>query len=89
MRGHGTFGFDFLACAADALFADFADILVARFIGFAGFVAGFGKLHHDEFAASAVLGVELHHGVGGGGGTGEKIEDDGIFINSNSHHFLY
>lgn len=73
LRGHGAFGFDFLACAADALFADFADVLVARFIGFAGFVAGFGKLHHDEFAVSTVLGVELHHGVGCGSGAGEEV----------------
>ena len=71
----GAFGFDFLACAADALFADFADVLVARFIGFAGFVAGFGEAEHDEFTVSAVFGVELHHGVGGGGRTGEEVED--------------
>ena len=80
LRGRGAFGFDFLACAADALFADFTDVLVTRFIGFAGFVAFFGKLNHDEFAVSAVLGVELHHGVGGGGRTGEEVEDDGILF---------
>ena len=33
-----------------------------------------GKLYADKAAVSAVLGVELHNGVGGGGGAGEKSQ---------------
>ena len=75
----GVFCFDFFACAANAFFADFGDGFVACFVGFAFFVADFGQLHHDEFALAAVFGVELHNGVGGGGGAGEEVEDDVIF----------
>ena len=67
LRGHGAFGFNLVSGTANALFADFADGLVTGFIGFACFVALFWQLHHDELAVSAVLGVELHDGVGGGG----------------------
>ncbi|MEF2800086.1 MAG: hypothetical protein U0N50_08540 [Christensenellales bacterium] len=59
----------------NALFADLADIFVACFVGFACFIALFWKLHHDEFAVSAVLSVELHNGVGGGGRAREEVED--------------
>ena len=67
MRGHGAFGLDLITGTANALFADFADVLVTCFVGFACFVTLFGELHHDEFAVSAVFGVKLHDGVGGGG----------------------
>ena len=76
--GIGVLGFDLVAGAADALFADLADILVARLVGLAGFIALFGKLHHNEFSVSAVLGVELHHRVGGSGRAGEEVEDEGV-----------
>ena len=76
LRGHGTFGLDLVSGAADALLADFTDGLVARFVGFACFIAFFGKLHHNELAVSAVLGVELHDCMGGGGGAGEEVEDN-------------
>ena len=67
--------FNLIPGAADALFADFADVLVACFVGFACFVALFGELHHDEFAVPAVLGVELHDSVGGGSRAREEVED--------------
>ena len=67
---------NFFSCSSDSLFSDFADIFVARFVGFALFVTGFGKLHHDEFAVSTILGVELHDGMGGGSGTREEVEDN-------------
>lgn len=54
------------------------------------FVTGFGKLHHDEFAVSAVLSVELHDSVGGGSGTGEEIKNDTIcFITCNIGQQLF
>ena len=68
---------------ADAFFADFADGFVARLVGFACFVTWLGKLHHDEFAASAVLGVELHDGMGGGGGAGEEVKNTIIIVCAN------
>ena len=71
-------GFDFIARAADALFADFADVFVARLVRFGFFIAGFGQLHHNEFAVTAVLGVQLHDSVGGGGRAGEEVEDNSI-----------
>ncbi len=37
-------------------------------------------LHQDEPAVAAVLPVQVQHGVGGGAGAGERVEDDGIFI---------
>ena len=67
LRGHGAFRLDLIPTTADALLANFADVLVACFVGFACFIALFRELHHDEFAVSAVLGVELHDGMGGGG----------------------
>ena len=73
-----VFFLNFFACAADALLADFADVLVARFVGFACFIALFGKLHHDKLAVSPVLSIELHHSVSSGGRAGEEIEDDRI-----------
>ncbi len=36
----------------------------------------------------AVLGVELHDGVGGGGGAGEEVEDNIISINVNIYKEL-
>ena len=71
---------DFIARAADALFADFADVFVARLVRFGFFIAGFGQLHHNEFAVTAVLGVQLHDSVGGGGRAGEEVEDDEVFF---------
>ena len=78
--GIGVLGFDLVTGAADALLADFADGLVAHFIGFTCFIALFGKLHHDKLAVSAVLGVELHDGVSGCGRAGEKVKNYGIVI---------
>lgn len=69
----GFFLNNFLPCATDTLLADVADCFVPSFVGFALFVTGFGQLHHDELAVAAILGVELHDGVGGGGGAGEEI----------------
>lgn len=76
LRGHGAFRLDLIPSAADALLAYFADVFVARLVGFACFVTWLGKLYHDEFAMSAVLGVELHDSVSGGSGTREKVEDN-------------
>ena len=70
---------NFFSCSSDSLFSDFADGLVARFVGFACFIALFGKLYHDEFAVSAVFGIDLHNCVSGGGGAGEEVEDDTVF----------
>lgn len=69
-------GLDFVARAANALLADLTDVLVPGFVGFAGLVTLFGKLHHDKLAMSAVLGVQLHDGMGSGGRAGEEIEND-------------
>ena len=80
LRGHGAFRLDLIPSAADALLADSADGFVACFVGFACFIALFGKLHHDEFAVSAVLGVELHDGMGSGGGAREEVEDNIFWI---------
>ena len=65
-----------LPCAADTLFADFTDVLVACFIGFACFIALLRELHHNEFAVSAILGVELHDSVGSGSGTREEVHNN-------------
>lgn len=48
---------NFFSCSSDSLFSDFADVFVARFVGFGFFVALLRELYHDEFAMSAVLGV--------------------------------
>ena len=80
MRGHGAFGLDLIPGAANALLADFTDGLVTCFIGFACFIAFFGKLYHNEFTVSAILSVELHDGMGGGGGAREEIEDNRVII---------
>ena len=66
-------GRDLRTRTADALFADLADVLVTS-LGL--LVTHLGQLHHDEFPATAVLGVELHHGMSGCGGTGEEVEND-------------
>ena len=71
-----NFRLDLFTGTANALLADFADVLVACFVGFACFIALFGDLHHDEFAVSAVLGIELHDSVGGGSGAGEKVKNN-------------
>ena len=73
----------------DALLADFADIRIACFIRLALFIADFRQLHHDEFAFAAILGVQLHHGVGGGGRAGEEVEDNGIFFPENLFELLF
>ena len=69
---------DFLSGAANALLADFADVLVTRLESLALFVAGFGQLHHDKLAVSAVLGVELHHRMGGSGRAGEEVHNNSV-----------
>ena len=61
--------------ATDALFADFADVEIARLVGFAGFVCFFRQLYHDELAVPAVFGVELHNSVGRGGRAGKEIKN--------------
>ena len=61
------FGLDLRTGAADALLTDFADVLVPGLVGFAVLGGGFGELNHDELAVSIVFGIELHHGMGGGG----------------------
>ena len=83
LGGQRAFFLDFLPSTADALLADFADILVACFMGFAFFIAGFRQLYHNEFAVAAILGVELHDRVGGGGGAGEEIHNDRIFVGNH------
>ena len=69
----GLFLDNFLPGSANALFADLADVLVACFIGFTLFVTFLRPLYHDEFTVAAVLGVELHHGMGGCGRSGEEV----------------
>lgn len=61
---------------SDALLADFADILVSSLVSLALFVAQFGKLHQNKAPVAAVLGVELHHRMGSGGGAGEEVKND-------------
>ena len=91
---HTQFFQYFFPRAADAFLADFGDGLVACFVGFAFFVADFGQLHHDELALAAIFGVELHDGVGGGGGAGEEVEDYVIFFRNkyiaypSGYHFV-
>ena len=84
-----VFFFDFLTGAADALFADFANVFVTCFEGFTVFVAGFGELYHDELAVPAVLGVELHDRVGSGGGAGEEVENDRVSFCCQIHTEFY
>ena len=74
---------DFLGSAADALFANLADIFVSRVVCFAFFTAYLGQLYHDKAAAAAVFCVELHDGMGGGGTAAEKVEDNVIKIKIN------
>ena len=69
---------------ADALFAYFRNGFVARLVGFGFFVARLWQLHHDELAIAAVFSVELHDGMGGGGGAGEEVEDDVSLIPWNN-----
>ena len=59
---------DLSARTADALFGDFGDVQITCFIRFGLLIGGFGQLDADTAAAAAVFGIELHHGVGGGGG---------------------
>ena len=51
---------------------------IARFIGFGFFIRRLGKLGEDKAAAAVfpIFGVQLHHGVGGCAGAGEKVEDE-------------
>ena len=67
----------------DALFADFADVLISCFIGFTLLIGQFGKLNHDILAITSIFGVELHDGVSGGSRAGEEIEDKGIHFCSH------
>ena len=66
-------GLDLVPRSADALFADLTDIFISSLEGLGLFITRFRQLHHDEFAAPAVLGVELHDRVGSGGRAGEEI----------------
>src|SRR4030042_3822593 len=59
----------------DAFLADVSYSFIARLEGFAVFRARFGELDEDKLAVDAVLRVQVKHSVGGGGGTGEKIEN--------------
>ena len=83
------FGLDFFTRPADALLADFADIIVARLSRFRAFGAGLRELYHDELAIAAVLGVELHNGVGGRGRAGEEIQRKRVLICSKEKHLFY
>ena len=67
LRSQRTILFNFLSGTANALFADFADVLITSFIGFALFVRRFGELDHNKLAVSTIFGVQLHNGVGGSG----------------------
>ena len=71
---------DFTASTADALFADFANVLIASLVRFALFVRLFRQLHHNELAVSAIFSVQLHNGVGGCGRAGKEVEDYCIFL---------
>lgn len=78
----GILFLDFFSGTADAFFAYLTDILISGFIGLALLIGQFGKLHHDEFAIAATLGIEFHYGVGGGCATAEEVKDNGIFIST-------
>ena len=84
-----NFGLDLVPGATNALFADFADVLVACFIGFAGFIALFRQLHHDEFAVPTVLGVQLHDCVSGGGGAREEVENNILFLGNPTNNPIH
>ena len=75
MCGHRAFGLELAFGTADALLADFTDVFVARFVGFACFDALFRKLNHDELAVPASLGVELYDRMGSSGRAREEIKD--------------
>ena len=84
---------DFLCRAADALFADFADVLVSGLVGFTLFVRFFRQLHHDKFTVASILSIQLHDSMSGGGGAREEVEDDVIFfccmVNKAPYHFYW
>ena len=71
---------NFRSGAADALFADFADIPKARLVRLAFFVADFGKLYHNKLTVAAVLRVELHNRVGSRCATGKEVKDNVALI---------
>ena len=71
LGGQGAVLLDLAPGSADALLADLADVFVPRLVGLALFIAGFRQLHHDKLPVAAVLGVELHDRVGGGGRSAE------------------
>ena len=73
-----------LSGAADSLFANLTDVFIAGLVSLTLFVADFGQLHQNKPAVAAVLGIELHHGMGGGCRAGKEVKDD-IFIFSRSH----
>ena len=54
---------DFVACAADAFLADFADGLVASLCGFRIFIAFFWKLNQNEFAMASIFSIHLHNSM--------------------------
>lgn len=78
----GVPGGDLRPGAADTLLADLSDVGIARLGRLAGLGAHLGELHQDETAVAAVLGVELHNGVGGGNRTGEEVENNVIRFGS-------
>src|SRR5450830_381413 len=59
----------------DAPHALLGDVGDGRVVLAAG---GLGKLNQDELAVAAVLLVQVEHGVGGGAGAGEEVEDDSV-----------
>ena len=75
LRCQRTVFFDFSTCTADALLADFTDVLVSCFIGFTLFIGHFGKLNHNELAVPAIFCVKLHNGMGSCSRTGEEVEN--------------
>ena len=83
-----TFRFNLFTGTADAFLTDFADVLVPSFVSFALFIALFWQLHHDKFTVSIIFSVELHHSMGSGGGTGEEIKDNRIFIARKPKNFI-
>lgn len=86
--GFGIFLVEFFNDPADAFLANVGDGFVTRLEGFGIFITRFRQLNHDEFAAAAILFVQVENGVRGGAGTGEKIEDDCSFVAGELNYFL-
>ena len=54
---------DFLSGTADALLADFADVLIACFVGFASRFNSFMELNKNEFPTSIVLVIIFYNSM--------------------------